>query len=310
MANNTYQHFSGFFEDQISKTIFITISGAINLIGLVLCGGIVWFERNCTNEKRILTNKIVSLICLYALAIGPLMFVTDFASYFFGPLNAHYCFFFHLFRGFIRSQLLFFLNSIVVARYVFIFWLKNPASLDDDFWGTIVGIYGAVLSLVANVALMLLPQKQSIFYYACADLDPRPDYKHGKLFYPQIEILATIVIHVILISRIKYYKLTNDNQSHGESSVIKSYLNKSSLASLALNCVLIAWAAFYLSFQLVINTIDLDKANLYPSYIFMHAYQLLLPTMSIFVTSGVFYVKHQHLRIKVFNKLKEMLFKI
>ena len=78
------------------------------------------------------------------------------------------------------------LNSIVVACYFFIFWLKNPASLDDDFWGTIIGIYAAVFSLIANTTLMLVPQRYSIFYYACADLDPRPDNKHGMLFYPKL----------------------------------------------------------------------------------------------------------------------------
>ena len=187
--------------------------------------------------------------------------------------------------------------------YVFIFLLKNPASLDDNFWGTIVGIYAAVFSLVAIIALMLVPQRHPIFYYACADLDPRPDYKHGKLFYTQLEIIATIFIHIILISRIQFYKWSRSN---GESSAMTSYLNESSLASLALNSVLITWSTFSISVQVVINKIDLDDTKKYLNYLFMCAYQLLLPPLTIFVISFGFYLKHKHLRIQVLNKILEL----
>ena len=104
LPNNTYQYFGKFFEHHHSKLIFLTS---------VFCSGIVWLEHNCSNQKWIVTNKIVGLSFAYALAIGPLMMVTYIASNFFGPLNAHYCFFFHLFRGYIRSQFLFLLNSII-----------------------------------------------------------------------------------------------------------------------------------------------------------------------------------------------------
>ena len=64
MQNNTFIHFEGFFEDYNSKLIFVTLSIILNLINCVLCGGIVWFERHYANDRRILTNKIVSLSAL------------------------------------------------------------------------------------------------------------------------------------------------------------------------------------------------------------------------------------------------------
>ena len=85
-----------------------------------------------------------------------------------------------------------------------------------------------------------------------------------------------------------------------------SYLNESSLGSLALNSVLITWSTFSISVQVVINKIDLDDTKKYLNYLFMCAYQLLLPPLTIFVISFGFYLKHKHLRIQVLNKILEL----
>ena len=301
MQNNTFIHFEGFFEDYNSKLIFVTLSIILNLINCVLCGGIVWFERHYANDRRILTNKIVSFVSINVFALLPIAAATDFANYLIGPLNAGYCFFFYVYRSYIKTMFLFYLNCIVVVRYVFIFWLKNPTSIDDEFWSSFIGILGTILSLIASLIAMLVPQKHSPFYYACADIDPRPDRKHGKLLYPQTEILITLVIHVVFIGRIKYYK------SKISSPAPQSSMEETSLASLALNLVQVIWATVHISLQVVINRFTLEEANQFPNYLFMYAYHLLLPPISIFVISFVYYIKHQHLRAKVFKKIKELL---
>jgi hypothetical protein len=37
-------------------------------------------------------------------------------------------------KNVVSVQLMLFLDCIVFARYVYIFWLKNPAAFHDDFW--------------------------------------------------------------------------------------------------------------------------------------------------------------------------------
>ncbi len=37
-------------------------------------------------------------------------------------------------KNVVSVQLMLFLDCIVFARYVYIFWLKNPAGFHDDFW--------------------------------------------------------------------------------------------------------------------------------------------------------------------------------
>ena len=164
MPNNTFIHFKGFFEDHNSKLIFVSLSTIVNLINCALCGGIVWFERYYPNDWRILTNKIVSFVSILVLAYLPVVVPTDIANYLIGPLNADYCFFFQFYRAYLRDVFFFYLNCIVVARYVFIFWLKNPTFIDDEFWSVFICIEGMVLTLIPSLVAMMVPQKHSFFY--------------------------------------------------------------------------------------------------------------------------------------------------
>ena len=53
----------------------------------------------------------------------------------------------------------------LIVRYVFIFWLKNPACLLDDFWNWFLSVWIVGFSAVTQFVFMLQPGiKQLIFY--------------------------------------------------------------------------------------------------------------------------------------------------
>jgi hypothetical protein len=62
-----------------------------------------------------------------------------------------------------------------LARYCFIFWLKNPLAVDDDFWSLFVSIWIVMASAIINFAHWFLPGPRQLPYYLCADLDPTSD---------------------------------------------------------------------------------------------------------------------------------------
>jgi hypothetical protein len=53
-----------------------------------------------------------------------------------GPLHPNLCFWSILFKKIVSHFLLLLLTSLTFIRYVFIFWLKNPAAVKEDFWYT------------------------------------------------------------------------------------------------------------------------------------------------------------------------------
>jgi len=172
MVNCNYKHFSGFFGALYSKIAFMFFCNVLNIINILMFYGIIWFEHFGSDKKRTLMNKIVSLLCCNAAFSMSVNFFVDFSTYLLGPLNHHLCFIFQLFRNVIALNTLLLLNTLIITKYVFIFWLKNPASVEDDFWALFMGLNIVLISVVFKFSVLFLPQKYSLYYYACADLDP------------------------------------------------------------------------------------------------------------------------------------------
>ena len=133
-VNCSYIYFCGYFEDTSTKIAFFVLSKVVSMITFSMFFGIIWYEKFGMDHRRTLVNKIVSMLCwngMFSMLFG---FWEDVASYFCGPQTKLQCLFFQMLRNVIKSNSLFFLEAIVISKYIFIFWLKNPTSVNDDYW--------------------------------------------------------------------------------------------------------------------------------------------------------------------------------
>ncbi len=64
---------------------------------------------------------------------------------------------------------------MIITKHILIFYLKNPASVKDDFWSVFIAMISVLYSFLINANALFMPIKHSIFYYACADLNPDLD---------------------------------------------------------------------------------------------------------------------------------------
>jgi hypothetical protein len=316
MCETDYKYFCGFFENKLLKTIFVSISTVVYSFNALLFYGIIWYERYGSDTKRILTNKIVSMICWNNLVIIPVVVVTDVAIYFFGPLKEEYCFAFLVLRNIVKSDFLFLLNAIILSRYILIFWLKNPASVNDDFWSLYVCLLSVLCSSVFNISVFLLPQKHSIFYYSCSDLDPTIHQHLEKPKTAQLEVLICFLLHLVIIIKIKCFRAKQQQQpsttqvatvANPSSETTLQKIDKEALADIALNVCNIFCAIVYVSLQLKVNSFTLKEANEFPNYIYMYAYQLWMPCIASFAVSFGYYARRPKLRKKIAQREESVL---
>jgi hypothetical protein len=54
-------------------------------------------------------------------------------------------------RGLVYMQAILFLDVIVIARYIFIIWMKNPLSFQDDFWYLFVNLWVVFFRLTEDM---------------------------------------------------------------------------------------------------------------------------------------------------------------
>jgi hypothetical protein len=80
-----------------------------------------------------------------------------FFRYAFGPLNATICFIELVIKNSIVTQMMLFLDGIIIGRYVFIFWLKNPMAFNDEFWDQFISIWIVSFASISQFIFVFMP---------------------------------------------------------------------------------------------------------------------------------------------------------
>jgi len=71
------------------------------------------------------------------------------------------------------SMIVFLLYAVLSAlRYLFIFYLKDPAYFQDDFWSGFLIVWIVSASIIPQVAYTILNERPPIITYICAGLQP------------------------------------------------------------------------------------------------------------------------------------------
>ncbi len=92
-------------------------------------------------NKRTIVNKFVSSICKTGICWNLTVQVIIIIKFLHGQFNDSACFWYIVMRRTLTTIVFMFINAISLSRYFFIFWLKNPAIFNDDFWSRMVSLW-------------------------------------------------------------------------------------------------------------------------------------------------------------------------
>ena len=77
-------------------------------------------------------NKLFSTLCWYGFICLPMMQGLTLWRFIWGPLHRKICFIQIVFMNISKWQSLLLFDAILLSRYTFVVWLKNPAAVNDD----------------------------------------------------------------------------------------------------------------------------------------------------------------------------------
>ena len=271
---------------------------------------IIYYERHGSDKKRTLINKLLSSIywngILWNFTIQSL-YTVRFA---FGPLPGFTCFLLFILRKTIVINVALLLNAITFTRYIFIFWLKNPAAFNDDFWCVLINIWTFSFSFVFQFLRALVPGNQLLEYNICAGNDPTailllPSFARGY-----IEIFG-IILHAFVYIRITVYKKKQANTFGPEvrskflKNLILSDVDERSISSFATNvcCIIVIASGFILAE--VGNLKSCFDLNTFPKYLSVYYSYLFIPGFLNMLIFLVYHLKNNDLKRTTFRQFAE-----
>ena len=193
----------------------------------------------------------------------------------YGPLPHYMCVLnIHLKNAVFNQQILF-ITGMITSRYMFIFWLKNPAAFQDDFWSLFINMWIVGYSILKQCSSFMMPGRYTFFYYICTGKNPLPaenvPLKSGLDL--TILTLTMFFLHIFVVSRAYFYKQKHDPQPKQRIGFHR--YSTESLFDLT-TTIGIVLASTTISFMLwKLNQIKLAEFNYYPNYLYEYFVRMI-----------------------------------
>ena len=167
-----HNFFFGLTGDKMALKLCLSYAFAVSIILPIFVYSIIWYEQCGSDNRRTLINKFVILISYSGMQYLMFVQMPENIWYLYGPLPPNFCFFVRILRSALFVEMLIYLDLMIMTRYLYIFWIKNPTGTHDDFWVLFIFMLVKMLSFIFNGVWHWTISHQPLNFYICSGLDP------------------------------------------------------------------------------------------------------------------------------------------
>ena len=135
----------------IAKWFNIVFSFLVIIFATPFYFGIIWYERIGHGNKQTLMNKLGSFFCMVIIAYIFVVIPGDICIALRSINPPWYCDLQNLLKSVTLAVLLLIFDSILLVKFVLIFYLKNPSITHDGFWNLFVKIWITVFVFITQL---------------------------------------------------------------------------------------------------------------------------------------------------------------
>ena len=306
--------FEQVYKEDFLKYSFLVITSLSSFLTIPLTFGIVWYEKN--RHYRTLINMLAASICLYQINWIIISYLCAISHVIFGPTGIFQCSLELMLINATAMQYMFMFNAILISKYIFVFHIKNPTAIQEDFLFIFINLSTFCLSFLSQLAFMLLPGK-NVIYYICKGSFPAKTIGLDmpvKVNYPiYFLLILTIIIHVLAGIKLKRaHKLSDSNAPHPSVSsqgTLKSFPTKKQLADFSTNVISILVTIgvhFIIIFMNKMRALEVTK---YSNMVMIYVWYWSVPQLLAYCNILLYYWHQEELRNEVWKVAKSVLLK-
>ena len=229
--------------------------------------------------------------------------------YVYGPLPEVVCLFQLMIKNVINMQTVLLCDGVTAARYLFIFYLKNPFQFQDEFWHTFCNAWVASFALLSQFVFVYSPGHQPLNFFLCVGKNPRTsgtDLIVKKNFCFNIILLLSIILQVSVAIKFVIHRLKIDSVSNYTNI---GNFKKENIFDILICATFLVISIIYGYLMLSINSIHPSLINVFPNYFFVYGLHFGFPLFCCSVFSLLFYAKNKHMRSTLWEEIKDIFIK-
>jgi hypothetical protein len=188
------------------KIVSLLTSLLIIVVISPLYFAIIWFERFGNSLKRTLVNQLFAFVCWIFLVYLTLLKTFDIIIALIAPLPAWICYIHAFFKSLSSILIMSTIDLIFITRYLFIFKIQNPASLEDDFWNYFLCLWTTGFSIVSQFVFFFWPGLQPVHIYVCTGESPSENIPLKQRWSAIFTAAGSLILVFALLIRIEVHK--------------------------------------------------------------------------------------------------------
>jgi hypothetical protein len=231
---------------------------------------LIMLEKN--SHYRTLINQIISsvhwIVLIYNITMPLLTILIHLNSPTNSPLICQAYFFAVTFISLYTTLLT---DVILIVKYLFVFHLKNPTAIQDDFWKILINLWICFFWMISLTVYTRIPGREHAKINVCIGRIPVKHFDEGvKKNWVTISILLfSIVLNIAFwIIRILYKhcwtKKYKEYENYKKSLTNKGNEERINYISLLVSIVLLLGTNIHMYYLSSMNPTELDS---YPNYI-------------------------------------------
>jgi len=203
------------------------------------------------------------------------------------------------------------LDLISLIRYIFIYWLKNPAAFKDEFWCVFLNLWCILISISFQIVRATVPGNHLVEYSMCTGNDPTPFFylpSFGRGYIESFSLIIQIIVYIkIWLYKIKARKAIGPQ---GYSSYLKNIfindLDKQSLTGVAPDIALGLSIASGSVLIVVVNFKSCQDFQMFPKFLVVYYTYIFAPCIFSILFVVLWFMKNAELRETILRELKSI----
>ena len=252
---------------------------------------VIKFERD--HHNKTLINQFISDIMCMGIVWNMVMQPITFYRYLVGPPHSYFlCGLDSVLRNGLTMHGLLLFDAIIIARFVFVYVIKNPTALQDDFWNLFTNAFITAFWIIAQTIYILAPGKNPVNYYVCTGSSSIEYLNHPvKVNHSTLYVgLFSIALHFAAAA---------------VNLKAKDVVSQKSLFSKTTNTIGIA--CFICASSIIptmLNWKEPSELDQYPNFLLLYAMHLYIPECTMLIVGFSFLWKNSLLRNRLFCDIK------
>ena len=271
---------------------------------------IMRFEKNC--HYRTLVNQMISSAMYTTLTHNTISMPLTMYVYFASPLNSPtFCKIYLIIHNIGAYHCLMLLDAMLIVKFIFVHFLKNPTAVQDDFWNLFLNMWVFGFQIITQTVIHTLPGKNPIRISTCIGKVPQqyinvPFKNNWPLF---IVLILSILSHIGFFLFEQYLKHFGSNKLKDiETSQIQiaasKNVNMHSFFAMTVAMLVLVGGTFT-SFKM--TAMHPTEIDIFPNYLFIYFQDLFISTFSVLSFLLTYLYKHDNVRKIVWRELKSII---